>query len=117
MAIVQGVVEEELERLRRSEQAYMKKIHDLPKGSICWRKISGKVYPYLRYRDHGKIVEQYLKQQSSEDMDRLQIQIVQRKKLEGELKKIRHEISAAMKMLYGRQREKSEQHVDPMLMQ
>lgn len=99
MPVMKDVLIEELERLERMEKAYLKKISELPKGSISMKKIAGKMYPYRAYREGNKVISEYLKVNHKE-LEQLKSQINQRRKYEESIKAIREDckfIKAALK--------------------
>jgi len=53
------VLKKEKKRNESMLQAYMKRLSELPKGSLVIRKINGKEYCYLRYRDGKKVIHKY----------------------------------------------------------
>jgi hypothetical protein len=99
MPVIKDVLKEELERLQRMEKAYLNKISQLPKGSVCMKKIAGKIYPYRAFRMGNQVKSEYLKM-SQEELELLKSQISQRRKYERVLKSIREDskfIKAALK--------------------
>ncbi len=99
MPVIKEVLKEELERLQRMEKAYLRKISELPKGSIVMKKIAGRAYPYRAFRVGSQVKSEYLKI-SREELEQLKSQINQRRKYEKTLKDIRADckfIKAALK--------------------
>lgn len=93
MSILDEVLIEEYERLKRFKKMYQEKLQNLPKGYLSRKNIKGKVYYYLQYRDGEKIVSQFV---PNENVELLQKQIEERRKyerrireVEADLKKIR----------------------------
>lgn len=56
---IDAVLEREKQRNLNMRRAYAKRIAELPRGSLVIRKLNGREYCYLRYRDGGKTVQRY----------------------------------------------------------
>lgn len=82
MEILNGVLKEELDRLRKLKKSYEKKIAKLPKGCLIRKKIKGHVYYYLNYREGEKGVFKYLGKLSRNKLEELLNQIDERNKLQ-----------------------------------
>lgn len=102
MVAIAGVLQEELERLRAAEQSYRKEIEALSKGSIQRKRIKGREYPYLVFRNAGKVVSRYLGRLPSEDIKKLGREIELRRKQEQMLRRLKGDISQIERMLRGR---------------
>lgn len=61
MSVLNGVIMEEYERLSRIITKVQKEINELPKGYISEKRINGKVYHYLQFREGEKVKSVYLK--------------------------------------------------------
>ncbi len=85
MSIIKSVLEDEYNRLKDMERVYLRKLKDLPRGSIVMKKIKSKKYPYLVYREGKKVKTQYIKKK---DLPAIKNQIIQRKKYEKYLQEI-----------------------------
>ena len=99
MPVIKDVLKEELERLQRMEKAYLLKLSQLPKGSICMKKIAGKMYPYRAFRKGNQVKSVYLKM-NQEELELLKSQINQRRKFERALRSIKEDckfIKASLK--------------------
>ncbi len=96
---VNGVLKEELSRLRAAERSYVREIKRLPKGSIQKKKISGKVYPYLNYRKGSKVVSKYLGNLSKEELRSLSDTIALRRNYSDKLKEVRENIVNLERMI------------------
>lgn len=68
MSMITDMLYEENDRLERSIIAYEKTIESLPKGTIVWKKIKKKAYPYLQWRDGSLVKSRYIKQKELNDM-------------------------------------------------
>lgn len=58
----------------------------LPKGSIVYKNIKGRKWPYLQWTEGGKSKSQFIKE---EEFDTIQAQVTQRKDLQAELKSLK----------------------------
>ncbi|EGW37077.1 hypothetical protein [Desulfosporosinus sp. OT] len=79
--MIKNVLREELDRLQRMEKVYREKIAMLPKGSIQYKYINGRKYPYLFVREGKQVKSQYLKL-DEKALSEFQFQIEQRRKYE-----------------------------------
>lgn len=84
------VLKEELERLQRMEESYLDKIASLPKGSIQYKSIHGRRYPYLIAREGNQVKSIYLKLDEA-GLNELSFQIEQRRKFERLLDEIKRD--------------------------
>ena len=96
MPIIHDSLREELERLLEKEQAYKTQLAVLPKGRIHNKLIGGKKYPYLTYREDGKVKSRYVK---SEELDQVRAQVEQRQQVEKTLKSIRADLRVIRKVV------------------
>ncbi|HBC88032.1 MAG TPA: hypothetical protein DCZ94_13860 [Lentisphaeria bacterium] len=56
---IKGILREELENSLKMKADYERELAKLPRGSLAKRKIKGKHYYYLIYREHGKVRSDY----------------------------------------------------------
>ena len=54
------ILEKEKLRNENMQLEYMKRISELPKGSLVVRKLNGREYCYLRYREGEKVPKQHI---------------------------------------------------------
>lgn len=85
MTIMEGVFREEYDRLERMKRAFTEDYNKLPKGYISAKKISGRTYYYLQWRDGKKIRSRYIKTDELED---LQKQLALKKRIKQSLDNI-----------------------------
>ena len=83
MGVLDSVMREEYDRINRIMHNIEVEINSLPKGYISEKKIKGKIYYYLQYRENNKVKSSYLKK---ETVDSYRALIEHRKELEKELK-------------------------------
>ena len=88
--VIYGMLREEKQRNLEMQEAYKSEIESLRKGSISVKKISGKSYYYLKYRQGNKVKNDYIGKDKLivEDIKR---EIEQRKYLQKVLKRLRIE--------------------------
>lgn len=98
---IEAVLKEELERLREAEKSYRKEIGALPKGSIQRKRIKGKVYLYLAFREGKKVVSRYLGP-PSQDLEKLSGEIERRRKQQQMLRDVQRNMIRIQRMVYGR---------------
>lgn len=85
MSILSEILQEEYNRLIATISSYEKLVADLPKGSIVPKKIKGKKYQYLQWREEDKIKSRYIK---VDEMEEIATLISRRRNFEMELKKM-----------------------------
>lgn len=104
MQTVEGVLREELERLKEAEKSYEVQIRKLPKGSIQEKRIKGRPYPYLALRKGGRVVYQYLGRMPDRRLSALQRDLEQRRQYERMLRAVRRNIVRIERMIRGKRR-------------
>ena len=60
MAILEGVLQEEVQRLQRNIDFYENMLVNLPRGSIFIRKMGESLFAYRKRKEEGKVVSEYL---------------------------------------------------------
>lgn len=97
MSNIRGMLQDELERLERMKEAYLKKIRGLPKGVIIEKKINNGSYFYIQRRENSKkVVSIYLKRDRLEQVSK---QIKERQSHEMSLKSIKEDINFIQRAL------------------
>ena len=66
MSIFQGVMEEELDRNLRKQEAFKKELISYPKGYLSICRIGGVDYVYRKHREGKKIISVYIGPPGSE---------------------------------------------------
>ena len=97
--VIQGVLEEELDRNIRMKKRYMEEIEKLPKGSLLLRKIGNQEYYYLKYRENKKNIAKYIGKKDQIIIKALEEQIKKRKHLESVIKNLNKEEKEIKKAL------------------
>ncbi|OQX86939.1 MAG: hypothetical protein B6D55_04785 [Candidatus Omnitrophica bacterium 4484_70.2] len=85
MKVLKGILKESKEYYIEIKRKIEKKIGKLPKGSVKERKIRGRRYYYLQYREGKRVIHKYLGKNKPEELVE---QIEERKALLEELKKV-----------------------------
>lgn len=70
MAVIEGVLFEEVERLDKNIKHYEKMLNDLPRGSIFIRKMGSSSFAYRKRKENGKVVSEYLGNVESNDVQK-----------------------------------------------
>ena len=88
---IHGVLRDEYERIGRMVEIHQVEIARMPKGVIREKRVQGRIYPYLHFRDSdGKIKDIYIKG-GAPAVAAIKDQIAQRKQRERALKQFRRE--------------------------
>lgn len=85
MSILDEVLSEEYERMKKMRAAMKKELDSLPKGYISKKTINGKQYSYLQMRQARKIVSEFI---SEKNVETLEKQIKKRNQLKMSIKQI-----------------------------
>lgn len=96
MSILNGILQEEYDRLNRVIYRIEQELSELPKGYISEKKINGKVYYYLQYRENGRIKSIYLK---GDDIELYRSLINHRNELRTKLKQLQGDRKKIEKIL------------------
>jgi len=97
MSISKNILSEEHENLLRQLNRFMDEKKRLPKGSIRMKSIRKKKYPYLQYKENGKVKSKLIKQ--DDDIDEIIKKIERRKIIEVRIRNIKVEIREIEKAL------------------
>lgn len=104
MKTMEGILRQELLRLKETEKSYVREILKLPRGSLQSKKIKGISYLYLVSSKNSKLSYRYLGACSDAELNKLKEAIVQRKKYQSLLKEVRQDIKRMTKMIHGKRR-------------
>ena len=100
MSIISSILNDELERNRRMQQAYIREISQYPKGSLVIKKRNSVEYFYLAYRDSlNHVKTDYIGPKESSKIIELTHQIEKRKGILVILKKLNSEECRLVQML------------------
>ena len=104
MEILNGVLKEELERLKKLKKQYEQKISKLPKGCLIKKKIKGHLYYYLNYRQGKKGVFKYVGKLNKEELAKLEKKIDERRKLRKLEIQVKRDIAKLEKIAHGKKK-------------
>ena len=104
MRSIEGILKEELIRLRIVEKSYISEINKLPLGSIQEKKIKGKRYPYIVRSKNSKIKYRYIGNLPVSEIQRLKKAIAQRKRYQLLLKDVRKNMKRLERILCARRK-------------
>ena len=99
MKILNGVLNEELDRLNQLKKNYEIQIVKLPKGSLIRKNVKGNIYYYLNYRQGKKKIFKYIGKLPNKELENLLDKIEERRKLEKLNNQIKKEIKKLEKMI------------------
>ena len=102
MEILNGVLKEELERLKKLKKHYEQEISKLPKGCLIKKKIKGHLYYYLNYRQGKKGIFKYVGKLNEEKLAKLEKKINERRKLGKLAIQVKRDIAKLEKIAHGK---------------
>ena len=108
MKIIKGILAEELENARHKLALYQKELSSLPKGSIVSKRIKGRLFHYLAYRNGPRMVFKYQGRLGSKDLDKYQLLRKQRAQNRGFIADLKKQIKFLERTLHERKRRKSQ---------
>ncbi len=98
-SVVKGVLQEELDRSISLREKYEKKLDEYPQGYLLERKMGGKVYHYLSYREGDRIRQKYLGALSPEEIKKYKDRIRDKKALRRQLVEVKANIKYLERLL------------------
>ena len=102
METLEGILKQELVRLKETEKSYVREIAKLPRGSLQEKQIKGISYLYLVVSKNSKLSYKYLSGLSEEVLKKLKADVALRKKYQSLLKELRKDIKRINKILHGK---------------
>jgi len=81
MEIFDGIIEEELNRLKSLRKQYEQELGGYIKGCLIKKNIKGHIYYYLNYRDNKKKVFKYLGKLSEDEVSDIKKKIEKRRNI------------------------------------
>jgi len=99
MKILNGVLNEELDRINQLKKNYEKQIAKLPNGSLIRKNIKGNIYYYLNYRQEKKKIFKYIGKLPGEELGNLLGKIEERRRLKKLNKQVKKDIKKLEKMI------------------
>ena len=88
MDSMNGILKEELSRLKEAEKSYRREIAKLPKGSFQEKKIKGIVYHYLVKSKASEIKYQYIGHWPSNKIEKIKKDMSLKKKYQAMLREV-----------------------------
>ncbi|MDR1292681.1 MAG: hypothetical protein LBJ91_04720 [Clostridiales Family XIII bacterium] len=61
MSVLSEILQEEYDRLKATITSYEKEAAGLPKGSVVIKRIGGREYPYLQWREGKQVKSRFIK--------------------------------------------------------
>ena len=101
---MEGILKQELLRLKETAKSYLREIAKLPKGSLQEKRIKEIRYLYLVSSKNSKLSYRYLNNLSKEDLKKLKDGVALRKKYQSLLKEVQQDIKRIKKILHGKKR-------------
>ena len=89
---IREVLQEEMANSRRLEKRYVSLMARLPRGSIVRKRIRGRMYDYLVYREDGRVRFQYKGQVASKVREKYARAKKERIRLRGLLAQVRRQV-------------------------
>ena len=86
MKVLRGILKDSLVYYQRLERDLIRRLGQLPKGSVKRRQIKGRSYYYLQRREGNKVLHHYLGRKKPEALIKA---VDERHQLRGELIKVR----------------------------
>ena len=102
MKVLKGVLKESKAYYIQLKKEIKYRLSQLPVGSIKKRRLNKQLYYYLQYRKGPKVIHKYLGKHKPEELGK---KLIERRKLENELKKIFQSLMI-LKRIRGRKRNK-----------
>ena len=81
MEIFNGIIEEELNRLKSLKRQYEHELSSYIKGCLVKKNIKGHIYYYLNYRDNKKKVFKYLGKLNEDEVSDIEKKIEKRRNI------------------------------------
>lgn len=104
MEILNGILKEELSRLKNLKKSHENKLSKFPKGSLIKKEIKGHIYYYLNYREGEKSIFKYLGKLDKEEISQIKLKIEERRKLRKLYIQVKNNIIKLEKMSYGKKK-------------
>lgn len=85
MAILKNILKESLDYYQDLDRRYQERLKELPRGSVLKRRIAGREYFYLIYRDGRRVVSKYL---GKAEPEKILKGIAERRQIKGQMKDV-----------------------------
>jgi hypothetical protein len=100
MAVVDSILDEELQRLVKLQRKNQAALREFPSGSVSIKVKSGRRYAYRAFREGGRVVTLYVGPADSPEVAKLIDEVKRRRAAAKELKAIERDIARIRKMLH-----------------
>jgi len=104
MEVLNGILREELGRLKELKKKYEKEISKFPKGCLIKKEIKGHIYYYLNYRDGNKSHFKYIGKLSKDNLREWGQKIQDRNKFRKFHVQVKKDVKRLEKMVYGKKK-------------
>ena len=101
---MEGILKQELLRLKETVKSYEKEIAKLPRGTLQRKRIKGIDYLYLVSSKNSKLSYKCVSGLPEVELKKLKESVVLRKKYQTLLKEVRQDIKRINKILHGKRR-------------
>ena len=101
---VRGVLKEELRNSRRMLERYKHAVAALPKGSLVEKKIKGRKFHYIAYRQDGKVKFEYAGRLSPAELEKRKAAKAMKARYRRILSELREQIVFLERSLHERRR-------------
>jgi hypothetical protein len=85
MSVLSEILQEEYERLKATIASYEKEASGLPKGSVVIKRIGGREYPYLQWREGKQVKSRFIK---AGDLSYINDQVNRRREYEKQIRSL-----------------------------
>ncbi len=92
-------VKQERDRMEYMVGEYLKKLKELPKGTLSAKTVGTKTYYYLKYRSGKKVVSDYV---TREELPELKEKLEHKRHIKTMIRFLKEEIKMADRLLGGR---------------
>lgn len=104
METLNGILIEELNRLKSLKKSYEHNLCKLPKGCLIAKEIKGHLYYYLNYREGKKSIFKYLGKLGNEEISQIKNKIEERRKLKKLYMQVKKNIIKIEKMSHAKKK-------------
>jgi hypothetical protein len=106
MKIIKGILAEELDNAQQKLRLYQRELASLPKGSIVAKRIKGRLFHYLAYRDGARMVFKYQGKLDAKGLGKIESIRKQRAQCKGFIADLKKQIRFLERTLHQRKSRK-----------
>ncbi len=96
MNMLTSTVKQERDRIEYMVEEYLKKLKELPKGTLSEKNVGTKTYYYLKYRVGKKVVSDYV---TKEELPALREKLEHKKHIKTMIRYLKEELAMADRLL------------------